>query len=135
MSSLTSMMSQLDVSCRSIKPDPQTEVASSQANTESPISNCRECSYVTKKEKHLCQEYRGRHMMLNIRNITVAILKIVSFIELQKLFNKRVKYEVKKKFGKNCLADNQIKELDFKEMCRIKSEYISILTVFDSSLT
>jgi len=41
--------------------------------------------------------------------------------EIQRLFNKRVKYEVNKKFGTNYLAEHQVRELDLKEMHNIKS--------------
>jgi hypothetical protein len=43
------------------------------------------------------------------------------FKEIQRLFNKRVKYEVNKKFGTNYLAEHQVRELDLKEMHNIKS--------------
>jgi hypothetical protein len=41
--------------------------------------------------------------------------------EIQRLFNKRVKYEVNRKFGSDYLADHQVRELDVKEMHKIKS--------------
>lgn len=37
------------------------------------------------------------------------------------MFNKRVKYEVTRKFGPNYLAEHQVRELDVKEMHKIKS--------------
>jgi hypothetical protein len=48
---------------------------------------------------------------------------VISFFfkEIQRLFNKRVKYEVNKKFGTNYLAEHQVRELDLKEMHNIKS--------------
>lgn len=42
--------------------------------------------------------------------------------EIQRLFNKRVKYEVNKKFGAKFLAEHQVRELDVKEMYKIKSK-------------
>lgn len=42
--------------------------------------------------------------------------------EIQRLFNKRVKYEVNKKFGPKFLAEHQVRELDVKEMYKIKSK-------------
>jgi hypothetical protein len=40
---------------------------------------------------------------------------------MQRLFNKRVKYEVNKTFGSNYLAEHQVRELDVKEMLKIRS--------------
>lgn len=44
--------------------------------------------------------------------------------EIQRLFNKRVKYEVNKKFGSKFLAEHQVRELDVKEMHKIKSKML-----------
>ncbi len=46
---------------------------------------------------------------------------------MKRLFNKRVKYEVNKKFGSDYLAEQQVRELDVKEMLKIKSIYLDFI--------
>lgn len=41
--------------------------------------------------------------------------------EVQRMFNKRVKYEVNRKFGDNYLFDHQVRELDVKTMAKIRN--------------
>jgi hypothetical protein len=43
-------------------------------------------------------------------------------MEMQKLFNRFVKQQVKKAFGENYLAKHQVRELDFEIMQKIKSK-------------
>ncbi|RNA29753.1 hypothetical protein BpHYR1_047166 [Brachionus plicatilis] len=50
--------------------------------------------------------------------------------EIQRLFNKRVKYEVNKKFGPKYLAEHQVRELDVKEMYRIKKKVVKLFSPF-----
>ncbi|CAF0825894.1 unnamed protein product [Brachionus calyciflorus] len=54
--------------------------------------------------------------------------------EIQRLFNKRVKYEVNKKFGSNYLAEHQVRELDVKEMYRIKRKVLKLFSPFPLSV-
>ena len=71
------------------------------------------------------QEFKGKqHSSLGL--CLVALNSLIFFssfqtIEIQRQFNKRVKYEVNKKFGSYYLADHQVRELDVKEMHRIRS--------------
>jgi len=51
-------------------------------------------------------------------------------VEIQRQFNKRVKYEVNKKFGSYYLAEHQVRELDVKEMHRIKKKVVKLFTPF-----
>jgi hypothetical protein len=46
---------------------------------------------------------------------------------MQRLFNKRVKYEVNKTFGSDYLAEHQVRELDVKEMLKIRSIYLDFI--------
>ncbi len=54
-------------------------------------------------------------------NLFVVFFFLFIIKEVQRQFNKRVKYEVNKKFGSFYLADHQVRELDVKEMHRIRS--------------
>ena len=78
------------------------------------------------EEKHrLLEDYKGELSLSPppSQHFRLQLARFVNlFKELQRLFNKRVKYEVNRKFGPNYLAEHQVRELDFKEMLSIKSE-------------
>lgn len=55
-------------------------------------------------------------------DLNLTVLTFCWISEIQRQFNKRVKYEVNKRFGLNYLADHQVRDLDVKDMQRIRSK-------------
>ncbi len=53
-----------------------------------------------------------------------ALIILILIEELQKIFNKRVVYEVKRNFGKNYLADHQVRDLDSVKMLQIRGNHV-----------
>jgi len=81
-----------------------------------------------RRESHNRIESRKRYQVLcpfSFCLLLLFILLLLFFIkELQKIFNKRVVYEVKRNFGKNYLADHQVRDLDSVKMLHIRGKYI-----------
>jgi hypothetical protein len=79
-------------------------------------------------EKSQMENHLGHYFERNDEQSYQGIRQ--EFKEVQRLFNKRVKYEVNRKFGINYLAEHQVRQLDIRDMHNIKKKVIKIFSPF-----
>ena len=86
----------------------------------------------------VCCAEKAKANLKNDHDYTVVKLDDMSISEenkeLQRLFNKRVKYEVNRKFGRDFLMHHQVRELDVKEMHKIKKRVLRIFAPLPVSI-
>lgn len=98
----------------------------------------RSCIKVAEQELVPYRSSESRNLKVESKNQSRQLLAIEigedqeksNNKELQRRFNKRVKYEVNRKFGSSYLADHQVRELDVKEMHRIRNKVVRLFKPF-----